>query len=70
VSRVKRIGVSVSVLLAVLAGITCYILVNVWMFGRLTLQEPRFYVLVIETVGLGLTSLFGVFGVIYFWRYR
>lgn len=68
--RYRKIGISLGLLLAVVSGFTCWILAQVWMFGAVTLRETCFPVLATETVGLGLTSFFGLLGIIYFWKRR
>lgn len=66
--RGKKVGVSIGVLLTVVSGISCWLLSRVWLEVQVTIQEPRFPLLVFETVGLGLTALFGTICAIYFWR--
>ena len=67
-SRARRIGISCGVLLTCVSGTTCFVGSQVWRYGRLTIQEPRFLVLVSEVISLGLVAVFGLFGVWYFWR--
>ena len=64
----RRVGVSLGVLLAALSGISVWLLVHVWAWEQVVIQEPRFVILVFETVGVGLTGLFGLLGAIYFWK--
>lgn len=66
--RVRKVGISVSLLLAALGLVSLWILVHVWRYDRLILQEPRDAVLVIETIGMGLTVLFALACAVYFWK--
>jgi len=68
VKRVNRVGVSLGILLAALSGISVWLLVHVWALGSVLLQEPRFPLLVVETIGMVLTGVFGLLGAVYFWR--
>lgn len=67
--RVNRIGISLGLLLTAVSSVSVWLLVHIWVWGPLIVQEPRFPILVAETIGVGLTGVFGLFGVVYFWRY-
>lgn len=69
-SRAQRIGISCGVLLACVSGTTCWVGSQVWAYGRLTIQEPRFPILVSEVISLGLVAVLGLVCAIYFWRHK
>ena len=68
VSRQRKVGISLGILLAVSCGCSLWVLGHVWAWEQVTVQEPRFSVLVTETIGMGLAGIFGLLGAIYFWR--
>jgi len=68
--RPRKVGISLGVLLTAISGPTIWLLANVWALDKVTVQEPRFPLLVIETIAVGLAGLFGLVSIIYFWRLK
>lgn len=70
--RSKKIGASISLLLACVSGTTCWVGAHIWAneWVVITLQEPKSAILTVEVITLGLVTLFGIFGVVYFLRRR